>query len=236
MSTQVRTARGCRNFVHLASGLCGLGAIAGMACGQTFVGMGFVPGLDSSSARGISADGKVVVGDAGPAFGGVAFRWTLAGGMQSLGTLPAGTYSFGPGISGDGAVVTGYGDTGGQQRAYRWTSGGGLQILGALPGAVQSLGSAASADGSVLVGTSGSTNGYRAYRWTSAGGMEDLGTQAGGGTGAISLGYGVSAPTARSLWATGIHRSATPRSAGRARAECRTLVRSREGRSRMRMQ
>ncbi|MFO0837161.1 MAG: hypothetical protein U1D55_01435 [Phycisphaerae bacterium] len=159
---------------------------------QTFTGLGFLPGGSSSAARGVSADGSVVVGDSGPAFGGVGFRWTLAGGMQGLGTLAGGTYSFAPGVSGDGAVVTGWGDSTDGQRAYRWTIAG-MENIGALPGAVQALGSAANADGSVLVGVSGAPNGYRAYRWTRAGGMEDLGVLPGGATPAISFGYGVNA-------------------------------------------
>jgi probable HAF family extracellular repeat protein len=45
-------------------------------------------GGDRSEARGVSADGSVVVGWAYNAAGhDRAFRWTAAGGMQDLGTL-----------------------------------------------------------------------------------------------------------------------------------------------------
>jgi uncharacterized membrane protein len=62
---------------------------------------------NSASAWAVSADGSVVVGRSGG--GGLfgAFRWTRAGGMQALGTLPGLTSSWASGVSADGSVVVG---------------------------------------------------------------------------------------------------------------------------------
>ena len=57
----------------------------------TFMGIGDLPGGDFlSSARGISADGTVVVGDSHSSSGCEAFRWTEATGIVGLGDLPGG--------------------------------------------------------------------------------------------------------------------------------------------------
>ncbi len=186
MSTRASNDLFARRISATAVALFAAYSSANLASAQSFSGLGQPPGASSSAARAISADGTVVVGDGGPAFAGVGFRWTAASGMQDLGTLPGGSYSFAPGISDDGAVATGYGDSSLGQRAYRWTSATGMVDIGGLPGATQVLGSDANKDGSVLVGTVNTTSGYRAFRWTSAG-MTSLGTLSGG---ALSFGYG----------------------------------------------
>ena len=54
-----------------------------------FIPLGDLPGgLSLSDARGVSADGSVVVGTSVSASGFEAFRWTQAGGMVGLGFLP----------------------------------------------------------------------------------------------------------------------------------------------------
>jgi probable HAF family extracellular repeat protein len=134
-----------------------------------------------SSAFSVSADGSVVVGWAQDTAGKVrAFRWTAAGGMQDLGTLPGGGESRPYAVSADGAVVVGWAENAaGQERAFRWTAAGGMEDLGTLGGS----GSAAfgvSADGSVVVGVAENAAGQeRAFRWTATGGMENLGTLGG---------------------------------------------------------
>jgi probable HAF family extracellular repeat protein len=164
-----------------------------------------LPGYDRSYASDVSADGSVVVGRAvyvvydgydyfPPAR---AFRWTAAGGMQDLGTLPGYDRSYAYGVSADGSVVVGravyvvydeynyfY-----SARAFRWTASGGMQDLGTL-GGDYSEAWGVSADGSVVVGWSYNTAGDgRAFRWTASGGMQDLGTLGG----CCSKAYGVSA-------------------------------------------
>jgi probable HAF family extracellular repeat protein len=64
-------------------------------------------GGDRSVARGVSADGSVVVGVAyNAAWQQRAFRWTAARGMQDLGMLGGG-WSVAYGVSADGSVVVG---------------------------------------------------------------------------------------------------------------------------------
>jgi probable HAF family extracellular repeat protein len=89
-----------------------------------------------SVAYGVSADGAVVVGWAYNAAGQRrAFRWTVDGGMQDLGTLPGGRESEAYGVSADGSVVVGWAyNAAGQRRAFRWTVDGGMQDLGTLGG------------------------------------------------------------------------------------------------------
>jgi len=78
------------------------------------VGLGDLPGgIFDSSARGISADGLVVVGvSAYSASAQEAFRWTVGGGMVGLGYLPGGSVtSVATSASGDGSVVVAVSDS-----------------------------------------------------------------------------------------------------------------------------
>jgi probable HAF family extracellular repeat protein len=132
-------------------------------------------GGNRSEARGVSADGSVVVGWAINAAGYEhAFRWTAARGMQDLGTL-GGRWSEAYGVSADGSVVVGRAwNAAGLPRAFRWTAARGMQDLGTLGGR-SSWARGVSADGSVVVGVAENAEGQdRAFRWTAAGGMEDL--------------------------------------------------------------
>ncbi len=132
-----------------------------------------------SEARGVSADGTVVVGTAQNGDGYYrAFRWTAATGMEELGTL-GGNQSYGFDVSADGSVVVGSSEDGaGNIRAFRWTSAGGMQNLGTLAG--NSHAWEVSADGTVVAGGSyNSADLGRAFRWTAATGMQNLGTLGG---------------------------------------------------------
>ncbi len=123
--------------------------------------------------------GSLVVGwDENAAGEWRAFRWTAAGGMQDLGTLPGSDESVAWGVSADGSVVVGGAyNAAGQWRAFRWTAAGGMQDLGMLGGGGAS---GVSADGSVVVGWAyNAAWQQRAFRWTAADGMQDLGTLGG---------------------------------------------------------
>jgi uncharacterized membrane protein len=113
----------------------------------------------------VSADGKVVVG-ASHLF---AFRWTEAGGMESIGQLPNYNQAEAKSVSANGAVITGHSFSWGNIQAFRWTATEGMTPLGFLPGDTRSRASAVSSDGAVIVGDSWSTGAVRGYRWTSAG-------------------------------------------------------------------
>lgn len=109
-----------------------------------------------------------------------AFRWSLAGGMQDIGTL-GGSSSDAFDASADGGVVVGSSFTADSKyHAFRWTVTGGMQDLGTLPGGNHSYARSASADGSVVVGFSENASlQRRAFRWTAETGMVDLGTLGG---------------------------------------------------------
>jgi probable HAF family extracellular repeat protein len=128
-----------------------------------------------SEATGISGDGNVVVGRGiNAASGNYAFRWTSAGGLTNLGSLPGTTIAEAYGTNGDGSVVVGSSyDTGfSSSTAFRWTAAGGMQSLGTLPGETSSGASGVSADGNTIVGKGAAF--ASVFRWTSAGGMSRL--------------------------------------------------------------
>jgi len=82
------------------------------------------------AARGVSADGSVIVGYAHPTNSNrYAFRWTQATGMVNLGTL-GGIWSEARGVSADGTIITGYAiNTQFQRRPFRWTQATGMQDI-----------------------------------------------------------------------------------------------------------
>jgi probable HAF family extracellular repeat protein len=124
-----------------------------------------------SVAYGVSADGRVVVGESHR-----AFYWEN-GVMQDLGTL-GGHQSEAFGVSADGRVVVGWAmNAAGQVRAFRWTWATGMQDLVPLDGR-SGAAYAVSADGVVVVGTAmNAAEQRRAVRWTAWGDMvEDLNT------------------------------------------------------------
>ena len=158
-----------KNPLALALGL----ALTAGAAHAELASLGVLPGYITSTARGVSDDGQVVVGYSS-AMSGRAFRWTDGSGMTTLSGLPAGN-SAAFGVSADGSVIVGtrYGSP---TQAFVWSSGGVTNI--SLSGA-SVYGNDVSSDGAVVVGGvwDGST-GY-AYRWTSSGGIQNLGTLSG---------------------------------------------------------
>jgi probable HAF family extracellular repeat protein len=128
-----------------------------------------------SSAKGVSVEGRVVVGESETEAGKRAFRWDAAGGIQSLGTLPGHDESVAWGVSADGRIIVGASSSFSEELAFRW-SGGKLVALGDLPGGEkESKALAISTDGSTIVGYSSSKNGTEACVWT-ADGVQGLGS------------------------------------------------------------
>jgi probable HAF family extracellular repeat protein len=153
-------------------------------------GLGYLPGrsFGSSAAKGVSGDGKVVVGYSPSANSGTtnteAFRWTSGGGMVGMGDLPGGDFiSEANAASADGSVIVGRSSSAnGNSEAFRWTSGGGMVGLGNFPGDYfQSNATGVSANGNVVVGL-GRRGVYtrEAFRWTPASGLVGLGDLPGG--------------------------------------------------------
>jgi len=130
---------------------CVLSLIATAGWSQSITWLGTLGG-NSSEARGVSADGRVVVGWAANTAGNRrAFRWTASGGMQDFGTL-GGSSSAAYGVSADGLVVVGYAqNSAGQWRAFSSSAVGGMGDLGTLGGS-SSAAWGVSADGRVVVG------------------------------------------------------------------------------------
>ena len=147
---------------------------------ESFTGLGYAaPGATSGLARGISADGTVVVGESGDQ----AFRWTQSGGIVGLGFFPGNVQSIAYATSADGSVVVGSGNGGG---AFRWTQATGLVALGG----AASIATAVSADGSIVVGSGPGGAGDQAFRWTQATGTVPMGFLPGGNQ---SVANGISA-------------------------------------------
>ena len=137
--------------------------------------------VPSSTAYGMSADGRAIVGYGGM-YGGV-FRWSVASGYENLdGNQPSGPATWGYATSADGSMVVGFT----QARATLWRSAVGtgsattVQDLCVLAGERSSIATAISGDGLAIAGY-GETSVIEtehALRWTNVGGswvLRDLG-------------------------------------------------------------
>lgn len=101
--------------------------------------LGHFPGRLYAQAFDVSDDGSVVVGSSGTWTTSTgwayldAFRWTSAGGMQDLGTMPGDARSEAIGVSGDGSIVVGtrLDSTLTTQRSFVWTQAMGMVDLSA---------------------------------------------------------------------------------------------------------
>ncbi len=149
------------------------------------VGMGDLPGGEfRSSARGISVDGRIVVGYGSSSDGAEAFRWAPETGMVGLGDLEGGAFgSSAARLSADGRVIVGTGKSQQGTEAFRWTAETGMVGLGDLEGgSFYSVARSVSADGAVIVGSSMASGGEQSFRWTREAGMVGLGRMPGGDT------------------------------------------------------
>lgn len=153
------------------------------AAGQTFQGLGHLPGREVlSSANGMTSDGLLLVGYAESATESEAWMWRASTGLLGLGDLPGGAFrGWADGIARDGTAIVGTSESDLGLEVFRWTPGGGMVGLGRLPGDVASGGNASSLGGQFIVGYSQSdSGGTHAFRWSQATGMVGLGFLPGG--------------------------------------------------------
>ena len=127
------------------------------------VGLGLLPGSNSTRATAVSANGSVIVGD-NSFFSPVrrAFRWTAAEGMIEIARQANGAFSIATDVSADGSVVVGTSDN----EAFRWTATRGATFLGPATSAA-----GISANGSMVLGSTPNGAGY----WTEQEGWTELG-------------------------------------------------------------
>ncbi|MEM9807855.1 MAG: PEP-CTERM sorting domain-containing protein [Cyanobacteria bacterium P01_D01_bin.56] len=133
-----------------------------------FRGLGYLPGLDTSSqASDISADGTTVIGISrkeGP--GGrssASFRWTARTGLTKI---PA-TNFLADAISDNGQVIVG--SRSGSGEILRWSASQGTTVLGPL-----GFADGVSGDGSIVVGYTGRAAATQAFQWTATIGLMGL--------------------------------------------------------------
>ena len=146
--------------MRLILGVMGLGCVS-FACAAGVPG--FVPlvveGEPGALVPGfaLSADGTTAVGAVSQSGNATGFRWTIADGVQSLGTLSDGTtLTSASAVSSDGTFIVGTTSTDNGSLAYRWTAGSAQSIFELSPEAAasygvdhESFGSAVSDDGAV---------------------------------------------------------------------------------------
>ncbi len=135
---------------------------------QQLIWLGTLGGKEST-AKGVSADGSVVVGYSFPddLWPKRAFRWTPTEGMVDIGTL-GGCCGEARAVSFDGSVVAGTAtDDSASAKAFKWNVNGIMQNLNPFPGAHESEGFGISGDGSVVVGEAWTLKGHvLACRWS----------------------------------------------------------------------
>jgi uncharacterized membrane protein len=111
---------------------CVLGLVLtlNLAAQPAFYGLGDLSGGSiSSTAKALSADGSVVVGQSSSADGLAAFRWTAAGGMVGFGFSNPGS-SIANDISADGSIIVGSERSASwEYNGFQWTAGGGTETL-----------------------------------------------------------------------------------------------------------
>lgn len=135
--------------------------------------LGVLSGQNSSSGLAVSRDGFTVVG----ASGSRAYRWTSAGGMVDLGSLPGQTFALAEAVNTDGTAITGR-YSNGSEFGFRWTSATGMVALPQTPnGCVALRPRAMSGDGKVIIGqVVDNVAGFTAFVWTPALGSQLLAT------------------------------------------------------------
>lgn len=160
-----------------------------------FIGLGFLPGGDSSAAKAASNDGIVIVGQSESEAGPQAFRYTPSGKMVGLGFLPGGSaFSAAYALSTDGKVVVGESDSAQGVEAFIWNRTDKMVSLGTLSSTPHDVARAVSADGLIVAGglaTESSGENREAFIWTQVAGFQTLGDLPGGAFDSIA--YALSA-------------------------------------------
>jgi probable HAF family extracellular repeat protein len=139
----------------------------------------YAGGGGSAIARGVSADGSVVVGEDAPSPGTKrAVKWTAATGTVDLGSLggPSGESSAFA-VSRDGTRTIGdtWTTTPGILVGFIHTSATGMQSIGSMPGNNITEPHAISADNTTLVGFGNTGLNFHAFRWRAGSGFQALG-------------------------------------------------------------
>jgi probable HAF family extracellular repeat protein len=150
------------------------------SAGGGMLDLGLLPGTANARAQAINNRGVVTgYAEGVPATPPLAFRWSLAEGMSSLGALAPGFdgASWGGALN-DAGLIAGAANTASLDRhAFAWTATRGLLDIDTL-GSSYSDGIAVSARGEVAGSRvpAGDASLYRAFLWTPGRGMRDLGT------------------------------------------------------------
>ena len=138
--------------------------------------------LSNTQGLGLSGDGATVVGWNFPTGG---FRWTEAGGFESLFSPTGPSLDLVSDLTPNGITIVGQGTTDDPAftaprqvsralLAFRQVGDAAPEFLGTLEGGLLSSASAISRDGTTIVGDSGTSGGGAAFRWTEAEGMVAL--------------------------------------------------------------
>ncbi len=161
-------------------------------------GLGMLPGSLNSTARAVSNDGSVIVGEDGgqDPLDPTSLRaviWEAGRGVRALGDLPGvePIWSSATDVSADGTVVVGWGTSGEpgtltiEREAFIWDVSNGMRGLGGLPGQPAiSRATAISRDGATVVGYArveglSGPDYDEPFVWDAARGMRSLGAFAG---------------------------------------------------------
>jgi probable HAF family extracellular repeat protein len=167
------------------------GVVPGSSGYQLFTwskGEGYRQVGSARSVRGVSYDGKTIVGQSD---NGYAYIWSVDDGFTDVGTL-GGPESEARGVSDSGSAVVGFAtNSASELRAFLWTKADNMKDLGTLSGDTGAWANGISGDGQVVVGASYKEGpsyvvDYKAVRWDVVSGtITELGSL--GGTNSQAL-------------------------------------------------
>ncbi|MCA2378978.1 autotransporter domain-containing protein [Agrobacterium sp. 22-211-1] len=118
--------------------------------------------------RGVSADGRVVIGWSTTPDGERAFAWTAGSpNIRPLGDLSAAALA----TNMDGQIIVGIAEAGTSMRPFLWKEASQTMHIIDVGTAGYSYASGVSADGTVVAGSTETIDGYRPFRWSETTGM-----------------------------------------------------------------